>query len=33
MEEHGEEETLAFMKTHWIDNQHRDEHFWEVWQA
>jgi ribonuclease T2 len=29
LEEAGEDETLAFMKTHWIDNQNRDEHFWE----
>lgn len=33
LEDAGETDTLEFMKSHWIDNQGRDEHFWEVWQA
>jgi ribonuclease T2 len=29
MQDQGADDTLSFMKRYWIDNQGRDEHFWE----
>jgi len=29
MQDQGADDTLSFMKKYWIDNQGRDEHFWE----
>jgi hypothetical protein len=33
MQQHGLDDTLEFMKEYWVDNEGRDEHFWEVGQA